>query len=396
MNTFYSSSSYYKDTPTEEAGESLDAATEPLRTRAGYSVADAVKQFKSALEQSGAASAGKSLHFTADLICSGCIVLWQKLLWDYAFDHVGIASPRIFHFLKQRFAQLDMAYKKVPAEQFYRMIEYQKSIAECLLLSRACPRRPPLKMPKVPAETHTNEWVMTNLTGPSAATPSLAVGRVFKHGSDLPILRRVGNEFAKSCAEGATERALFWMKWLFEEELYLKKQKEGQLSTLERGPPGLPPKSRCHVGHFLVEVLKEIYRDLAPKTGLRIAEEFQSLLTLYGTQDKRITQRRRVEALCLCIQILCEVPRWKVPAAPSLVADPVALERAVSHAESFFREVLAFDAPIGDIEKVAMKAGKAKGGSGAKPMDAKKRKELALAQQLADTDAMLESWMGGS
>ena len=211
--------------PEEISAAMQEAEEEPLRSRSGYLVVDAVKNFKAALEQSGAQAAGKSLHLTADLICSGCFFLWQKLLWEYAFDHIGIASPRIFHFLKQRFFQLDGAYNKLPAEQFYRIVEYQKSIAECLLLSRACPRRPPVKMPKVPAEAHTNVWVRENLTGPSAASPSMVVGRVFRHGSDLPILRRVGNEIAKAVGEGATERALFWMKWLFEVEQYLKKNK---------------------------------------------------------------------------------------------------------------------------------------------------------------------------
>ena len=367
-----------------------ETVEEELRTRSGYTVVDAIKGFKSALEQSGAEAAGKSLHHTADLICSGCFHLWQKLLWEYAFDHVGIASPRIFHFLKKRFFELDGAYAKLPAERFYRVVEYQKSIAECVLLIRACPRRPPLKMPRVPPETHTNEWVRAS-TG--SASPSLAVGRVFRQGSDLAILRRIGDEFAKSCAEGATEKALFWMKWLFEEELYLKKNKEGSLSTAERGPIGWPQKSRNHVGFFIAALLAEIYKDLSQKTGMRLHEEFQSLLHIYSIHDKNTTQKRRINALCLCIQIVCEVPRWKVPSAPSLVTDPVALERATGHAENFFREVLAFDPPLGDVVKEAKK-GLVKATKGPVIMDAKKRKEQFLQEKLNAYDAMIESWMG--
>ena len=44
-----------------------------IRTRSGYAVADAVRGFRVALEQSGATLAGKSLHYTADLVCSGCL-----------------------------------------------------------------------------------------------------------------------------------------------------------------------------------------------------------------------------------------------------------------------------------------------------------------------------------
>ena len=379
------------NSPISQAQGPEVGADEPLRTRSGYKVVEAIKNFKAVLEQSGAQAAGKSLHHTADLVCSGCFSLWQKLLWEYVFDHVGIASPRIFHFLKKRFFEMDGAYTKLANEHFYRSVEHQKNIAECLLLVRACPRRPPLKMPRVPPETHSGEWVRSS-TG--TAPPSVAVGRVFRQSHDLAILKRVGDEFAKSCGDGATERALFWMKWLFEEEMYLKKNKEGSLSAMDRVPPGWPAKSRRHVGFYLTAVLAEIYKDLAPKTGMRMHEEFQSLLNLYNFPDKNFTQKRRVDALCLCIQIVCEVPRWKVAAAPSLVTDPLALERAVGHAESFFREVLAFDPPVGNIEKEAKKGTRTV--PTAAPLDAKKRKELALQQQLAAYDNMVDSWMGGN
>jgi Fe-S-cluster containining protein len=80
-----------------------------------------------ALEQSGAVAAGKSMHHSADLICSGCFELWQKILWEYVIDHVGIGSPRIFWFLQHRFSDLEKAWAKLPAEQFYRTVEYQKT-----------------------------------------------------------------------------------------------------------------------------------------------------------------------------------------------------------------------------------------------------------------------------
>jgi hypothetical protein len=64
----------------------------------------------------------------------------------------------------------------------------------------------------------------------------------------------------------------------------------------------------------------------------------------------------------------------------------------VGHAESFFREVLAFDPPIGNIEKEAKKGTRTV--PTAAPMDAKKRKELALQQQLAAYDNMVDNWMG--
>lgn len=100
--------------------------------------------------------------------------------------------------------------------------------------------------------------------------------------------------------------------------------------------------------------------------------------------NKLLSQKRRMDLLCLAIQVVCEVPRWKVPAAAALVKDPVQLERAVSHAESFFREVLAFDPPQGDISKEAKKSANAKLPSHKTALlTAKKKREMDLEEHLS-------------
>jgi hypothetical protein len=52
-----------------------------------------------------------------------------------------------------------------------------------------------------------------------------------------------------------------------------------------------------------------------------------------------------MDAFGVMVQILTDVPKWKVPAAPSLVADPGKLERMVAQSEGFFREVLMLPLP---------------------------------------------------
>ena len=74
---------------------------EPI-SRKGYAVKDLARNFVQVLGETGPESTGKLLHYTADFICSGGVELWQRLCWDYAFDHIGIASPRIFVYLKQK------------------------------------------------------------------------------------------------------------------------------------------------------------------------------------------------------------------------------------------------------------------------------------------------------
>jgi hypothetical protein len=74
-------------------------------------------------------------------------------------------------------------------------------------------------------------------------------------------------------------------------------------------------------------------------------EEFQALLDIYRSTDFRITQKKKIDTVAIMIQILTDVPKWKVPAAPSLVPDHLKLQRAVSQSESFFKEVLMLPLP---------------------------------------------------
>ena len=366
-----------------------------LRTRSGYPVADAIRSFKVSLEQSGAVAAGKSLHYTADLITSGCFQLWQKILWEYSLDHVGIASPRLFWFLQRRFNDLEAAWAKIPPEQFYRTLDYQKTFAEIVLILRSQPRRPALKMPRIPPESHNEQWVKQ---ATAQAPSSAAVGRVFRGSHDLQILRRVGDEFVKACTDGATERAFWWLKWCYEEESRVRRDTGGTLSNLDRGPAQWAGKQRSHVGFYLAALLAEIYKELAQKYGLRMNEEFQSILQLFSYPNKKLSAKRRVDLLCLAIQIVCEVPRWKVPAAAALVKDPIALERAMSHAESFFREVLTYDAPVGDVEREAKKGASKSihaGGPTGKTPSAKQLKQMSLEEHLNARDAMIDGWLNG-
>jgi hypothetical protein len=121
-------------------------------------------------------------------------------------------------------------------------------------------------------------------------------------------------------------------------------------------------------------------------------EEFNAILQLFLIPRKTISQKRRQDLLCLAIQIVCEVPRWKIPAAPALVKDPLALERAIGHAESFFREVLAYDPPVGDLPKEAKKPVKA---VALKAKTNKQLHQLNVEEHLAAYDAAIDKWLTG-
>jgi hypothetical protein len=86
-------------------------------------------------------------------------------------------------------------------------------------------------------------------------------------------------------------------------------------------------------------------------------------------------------------KILCEVPRWKIPAANALIKDPVVISRAVQQTPKFFAEVLQYPSvSSGNLNKLLKKKGK---------MDAVKKdsKKLSMEEQFAAFDKAMEVYM---
>jgi len=311
------------------------------RTRCGYTPSESIRAFDKAMLESGAVGTGKALHFAADIITSGGTDSLIRSIWDYAICHIGLASPRIFVYLKKRIEEIRQMMAKFPDEAVYAMEEFQVRAGEIILVLREAPARTVLAWPKVGAETHNEGWIRA-----IAAAPETAVLRkVWRPEGDTSILRTVGAELCKAISDGATEKALFWVKWLFEEEARVKKEVKGaSLSTYERGMPG--SKQKAGVGFFILALYAETYKEFAAKGLTRMHEEFQTLMDLWRN-GKDIQGGSKKQILTVLTQILSEVPRWKVPAAPSLIKDPVAMSQAIRQVPKFFREVLAYDPPSG-------------------------------------------------
>ena len=308
---------------------------EEIRSRRGYLLKDLAKSFIQCLGESGPISTGKIIHYTADMITSGGLELWEKLCWDYAYDHIGVASPRIFHYLHKKFRELNEQSAKLSMEVFFTKKEIQEQLIEICLILHECPKKTKCRMPQVPQETHENEgWLRSVLR----TTDKMAVRKVFQRNTDLEQMLHAGNEMVYAIQEGAPERSIFWVKWLLEEDAIAKKKYNSGLTTMERGSF----KNKTSVGYYIVDILAEVYKEFAEKGMVRMHEEFQSLLDIYRSTQ---TQRKKIDTIVIMIQILTDVPKWKIPAAPSLVQDQKKLQRIVSQSESFFREVLMLPMP---------------------------------------------------
>lgn len=325
-----------------ELDDYLEEDEQQIISRRGYTLKDLARSFVQCLGESGPVSSGKLIHFTADMVTSGGLQLWQKLCWDYAYEHINVASPRIFHFLFRKFRELNEMSAKMPFENFIRKKEIQEQLAEIVLILQDCPKKTKTKVPSVAPNTHENEeWLRSVLR----TTDKVAVRKVYQRNVDMEQLLHAGNEMVFAIQEGATERAIFWAKWLLEEDAIIRKKFGTGLTTVERGPGYLKPQQKVSVGYYLISVLAEVYKEFAEKGMVRMHEEFQALLDIYRSTDFKISQRKKLDTMVLMIQILTDVPKWKVPAAPSLVPDQTKLARAVSQAEAFFREVLALPMP---------------------------------------------------
>lgn len=315
---------------------SLKQEEEKPRTRCGYEPHESVRAFEKALGQSDLVSTGRALHFAADIAASGGIDVLIKSIWDYTLSHVGIASPRIFVYLKKRVEEIQEMLKRLPDEEAYKSEEFQVRIGELILVVRDAPTRTVVSWPRVGSETHLEGWIRAVVAAPQTA----ALNRVWKPEGDSPILRTAGAELCKAIGDGSLEKGLFWVRWLFEEEAKLKKEVKGAtLTTYDRTPPG--SKQKAGVGFFLLALYREIYKELAAKQLVRMHEEFQCLIDLF------VHTTARKQVLTILTQILCEVPKWKIPAAPALIKDPVAMSQAVRQVPKFFKEVMAYDPPKG-------------------------------------------------
>jgi hypothetical protein len=175
---------------------------------------------------------------------------------------------------------------------------------------------------------------------------------------------------------------------VLEEDTRVRKETKGHgLSTKERGAES-NGKARTEAGHFVAALLLEIYRDLAAKNLIRMTEEFNELIRLWKGGEHRMAARFRKECLALMTLICSEVPKWKVPAAPTLVADPIRLSRAVGQAGGFFNEVLAYRVLATPLKPNMMKAPRQK-----RKITDKDKKEMTMEEHFDAYDAAMEAYL---
>lgn len=356
---------------------------EQILSRSGYKPNESLKALEIALSESGSVALGKTFHFSADLICSGGYAIWTRIIWDFAIQHIGIGSPRLFTYLQKRIGEIDDLINKYPDEQLYNSVEFQNRIGEILIVLKQAPCHPKLVWPKVGIETHREGW----LRNVAVATETNVVRRVWKADGDNALLRIAGSEISKCVVEGATDKMLFWIRWLIEEENILKKEfKQATLSNIDRGLAGGKGKSGQEVGQYIVALFNEIYTEFSTKNIIRMNEEFASLIRLYKGYDIKLSNSQKKQLIAIMGQILCEVPRWKVPAAPPLVKDPIFVSRAVAQTGKFFREVLAY--PAISNNKAVLKQFTTKGQVDKK----KKNKEAVHNEQFAAVERAMDTF----
>jgi len=310
-----------------------------VKTRFGYDAKDCVKSLQDVLAQTGPSATGKALHYSADLICSGGFEIWIRLIWSFVFQHVHLSSLRIFVYLQERTKNLEeRVSKSMEIEELYKDPEFQQRASEVILVVQTLPRINKLVWPKVPEETHDPIWIQ------SVPQPrdSEAVRKVWDPVQDQVILRTIGNQILAACEEVNIERALFWLRWVLDEDKRVRAANNGfTMTTARRSGQAMSGKiDKAEIGYYVAAVLAEAYKDLARRGLIRMHEEFQSLIDMWRGKQARLSARQKQECLGIMILVISEVPRWKVPAAQPLVKDPTVMSRAVQQSVRFFQEIL--------------------------------------------------------
>lgn len=308
-----------------------------VRTRFGYDARDCVRSLQEVLSQTGSAATAKALHCSADIICSGGFEIWIRLIWSFVFQHVHLTSLRIFVYLQERTKILENRHNCLDIESLYRDPIFQQQASEVILVVQTLPKQSKIVWPKVPDETHEATWIETI----PQVKESEAVRKVWHPQNDQQIMRIVGHQILAACEEANIEKALFWLKWLLDEDKRIRAMNTGySLTSSRRSGSGTMKIDKYEIGHFIASILAEGYKDLASRGIIRMHEEFQSLINLWKGVQHRLSLRQRQECLAIMILVISEVPRWKVPAAQSLIKDPTILGRAVQQSVRFFQEIL--------------------------------------------------------
>lgn len=308
------------------------------RTRCGYLVPDAFHAYQVALSEAGSAASAKAIHFAADIVCSGGLDIWIRAAYTFSIKKIGLGNPRILVYLRDIIKRLDAKVAVLPQEGFFSNPDIQAMIGETIFILQLCPKKPTINWPKVDESTKKPGW----LRGIASSPETKATRTIWSSQGDSTPLYLISNELCKAVQDGSTERALFWIRWAYEEDARIRKETKG---------PGLTKKERLMVGSnaqktdvglYFIGVLIEIYKELAEKQLVRMHEEVSEIARLWKSGEKRMASSNKKDLLALLVTICCEVPRWKVPAAPPLTQDPTRLARAVSQVPGFFQEVLAF------------------------------------------------------
>jgi hypothetical protein len=248
-----------------------------------------------------------------------------------------LASLRIFVFLIDKTTALEKFMTALDMEALYKDPEFQQKVSEVILVVQTLPRQYKITWPKVSEETHAPGWIHTA----TLARESEAVGKVWNSQNDQPVMRLVANQILQACEESNIEKALFWLKWLIDEDKKIRNQGSGYtLTTSRRTGTGTVKGDKAEIGYYIAAVMAEAYKDLARRGLIRMHEEFQSLLDLWKGKIPRLTSRQKQECLALMILVISEVPRWKVPAAQPLIKDPIVMSRAIQQSVRFFQEVV--------------------------------------------------------
>lgn len=353
------------------------------RTRCGYLVPDAFHAYQIALTESGSAASAKALHFAADIICSGGIDIWIRAAYTFAIKRIALGNPRSLVYIRDVIQRLDKKATVLPQEGFFANPDVQAMIGETIFILQLCPKKQLVNWPKIDETTKKPGW----LRGVASSPETKATKTIWSSDGDSTPLYLISNELCKAVQEGSTERALFWIRWAYEEDSRIRKETKG---------PGLTKKERLMIGSsaqktdvglYFIALLIEIYKELAEKQLVRMHEEVSEIARLWKSGEKRMAASNKKDLLTLLVTICCEVPRWKVPAAPPLTQDATRLARAVTQVPGFFQEVLAFK-PLAVNEQLKPKMMQAP-----KKKKEAKGKETPMEDHLAAYDAAMEAYL---
>lgn len=250
-----------------------------------------------------------SLHWCAQLLCSGITnPLWEKLLC-FVIKHINIYNPKSCEFLYNRTL---MWYNITDNNKFTKdnilLLRNHPTIrlllCELISLITLSKKRKLNQLPKIKKE----EFIIDVFKSRLSANDNKLIENLIIEG-DPSEMRVAINEFAHHLFNANTSKSLYWLSWIIEWEK-INSKKYGKYECGSRYGDGIDSKYSKDIIWFIWSVINKIKQ---LKNNDNVNKQVTALFSLYKYKFTPSSKSRKLNYIIMAILYFTELIDWVTP-----------------------------------------------------------------------------------